>query len=946
MNTIDTIRCFQVIAASTLLCAAQAHAQVTAVPTSGSAVLAAALNPSGLVVTAVTVRNGIAQQIGVYSNFTSPPVTFPAGIVLNTGDITKMIPGTTPRNYAGSGGTAEFTNFGLSTNAIKNFLSGNDVAAIDVRFTLTQPSAVKFDFLFGSTEYPTFVSNYTDAFLVFLDGLAPSNQICFDGTGAPVQVGQSFDATVTTADVNTCFGGVHGFIPSLTTTTAVLAAGEHVLTFEIGDINDSDYDSAVFISNLRAVSSTGGSSGTGGTVPTPAPTIAVAGTTAATCGLPNGAIDITVTDTASVAWTGPDGFVSSAQDLTGLAPGAYRVTATGAGGVASRDILLEGTPDTTPPSITSYPASATATAANIACTATVPDFLASVVASDDCTAAASLQLTQTPPAGTVVGIGTHPVSIVVSDTFGNSSTVSANVIVTGTPVDYYEDSDGDGVGAGAPLPACAQPLGFVVLPGDQCPLDPAKVVPGFCGCGVADIDANGNGILDCADVTLTMTRDATAVSAGGTFRLRISSSSSYYAITGYQVAVHFDVDRMNLVSVTPVEGTPFTTPIAEQTNNLLGTLRYAAGVSPGSTGMTAATDLLDLVFEVKPDADLCGTSVLAQFGSVGGFTTRLTRVGGSLVPLTDSLPPMSLDVLPPVLNGSPGYIQRPADAGSTYGAFVAEPVITVSDDCDGAIPPSLLLTFPDGTVSTAWPSDGMFPIGTSIARWTATDAAGNSSEALLVVAVLNHQVLNATVCFQGLLEVPSIRQVRFTTGSATTVVNVVMSGSCGLASNVEVPVAAGYPCIAAKDPVHSLGESGSTTIVDTHYEATVFLVQGDSNDDDMIDIVDFGMFLDDFGTGKPRDARSNFNADVHVNNLDFSFIAVNFFRTGSTCTPGANAPQPRDRISVRELRRMGLGGIADADLNLDGWVDLADVERFIQGGSAAQVSDGSQHPHP
>ena len=34
---------------------------------------------------------------------------------------------------------------------------------------------------------------------------------------------------------------------------------------------------------------------------------------------------------------------------------------------------------------------------------------------------------------------------------------------------------------------------------DLCPGDPAKTLPGVCGCGVSDTDANGNGIPDCLD---------------------------------------------------------------------------------------------------------------------------------------------------------------------------------------------------------------------------------------------------------------------------------------------------------------------------------------------------------------------------------------------------------------------------------------------------------------
>ncbi len=45
------------------------------------------------------------------------------------------------------------------------------------------------------------------------------------------------------------------------------------------------------------------------------------------------------------------------------------------------------------------------------------------------------------------------------------------------------DSDGDGT----------------VDCSDLCPIDPAKVVPGLCGCGVADTDSDGDGTPDCND---------------------------------------------------------------------------------------------------------------------------------------------------------------------------------------------------------------------------------------------------------------------------------------------------------------------------------------------------------------------------------------------------------------------------------------------------------------
>ncbi len=61
--------------------------------------------------------------------------------------------------------------------------------------------------------------------------------------------------------------------------------------------------------------------------------------------------------------------------------------------------------------------------------------------------------------------------------------VSGDCDANGIPDDCESDTDADGV-----IDAC-----------DECPDDPDKTAPGDCGCGVADEDANGNGMSDCLD---------------------------------------------------------------------------------------------------------------------------------------------------------------------------------------------------------------------------------------------------------------------------------------------------------------------------------------------------------------------------------------------------------------------------------------------------------------
>jgi hypothetical protein len=154
-------------------------------------------------------------------------------------------------DLVGNGGTPEFNDYGDRSGNIHNFEASFDVAALEVHFTLPAPGRIQFDFVFGSVEYPFWTNRYTDAFLVFLDGLTPDNQIAFDNNGKPVQVGRSFADLTLTTDSNTAFAAPHGLIHHLTTTSDVLAAGPHTIYFEVGDVNDHVLDSAVFISNLR-----------------------------------------------------------------------------------------------------------------------------------------------------------------------------------------------------------------------------------------------------------------------------------------------------------------------------------------------------------------------------------------------------------------------------------------------------------------------------------------------------------------------------------------------------------------------------------------------------------------------------------------------------------------------------------------------------------------------
>lgn len=86
--------------------------------------------------------------------------------------------------------------------------------------------------------------------------------------------------------------------------------------------------------------------------------------------------------------------------------------------------------DATPPTITQC-ASPQSAYADGSGTAAVPDFTTSVTATDDVTDEANLLITQAPLAGTLFGVGVHPVTITVADEAGNEATCSTTFTVLG-----------------------------------------------------------------------------------------------------------------------------------------------------------------------------------------------------------------------------------------------------------------------------------------------------------------------------------------------------------------------------------------------------------------------------------------------------------------------------------------------------------------------------------
>ena len=227
-------------------------------------------------------------------------------------------------------------------------------------------------------------------------------------------------------------------------------------------------------------------------------------------------------------------------------------------------------------------------------------------------------------------------------------------------------------------------------------------------------------------------------------------------------------------------------------------------------------------------------------------------------------------------------------------------------------------------------------MGVSSITWTATDAGGNIATETRTVTVQNYQLATLDVNLVGgvsnLISWNQTVRIRLSSGDVVTA-TVPFTGNNGAVVDAQIPVRDDYTCITVKDAAHTLAKSQTLSVSGTKYAAsgTFELVSGDSNDDNLVDILDFGVFVTDRGAGKNPNSRSNFDRNAFVNNGDFAFITLNFLATGDACGGALDGNAPLDRVSIKDLRRAGLGELEQADINGDGWLDAEDIAMAMQG---------------
>lgn len=425
----------------------------------------------------------------------------------------------------------------------------------------------------------------------------------------------------------------------------------------------------------------------------------------------------------------------------------------------------------------------------------------------------------------------------------------------------------------------------------------------------------------------------------------LSQSCLPQLVRGYQAFIQHNPGVLTFTGGAYILPAPYGLPIIVPITSLAGDINVAAGIDDlsGQPPTSNSADLAILSFVTGP-----GSGPASVVFRPNNPPTRFSDlVGGPVNPLTIDTATIFVDGAAPSITCPPDITVN-ADAGGCT-ALVNPGTPIVVDNVD----PAPVVT---GTRSDSLPLTDPYPSGVTTITWTATDCAGNSAGCVQTITVNPVNAINVSVQLSPTIVAgPITRCIQFRVwncdNNSSILFNEVVTFTGGLGSAVlTVPCASGpFACITARDPLHTLRRTAALGILGAGYTASFTgpdaLVGGNLNADNVIDILDFGVFTSEYtqnyGSGSTTCATPAPHADINGDGIvftqDFTFIQINFLLAdepnccGQPGFDGRGAAQPRTRVSVAELFARGLGHLAAGDLNRDGWLDPADIAAFLDG---------------
>ncbi|MBK7213939.1 MAG: gliding motility-associated C-terminal domain-containing protein, partial [Bacteroidales bacterium] len=356
--------------------------------------------------------------------------------------------------------------------------------------------------------------------------------------------------------------------------------------------------------------------------------------------VPNFTANVTATDNCTVS----NALVITQSPTAGtlVSTGVTSVTITvtdAAGNSATCNTSFTVTDNTNPTIVTCAPAQSAF--ANASCQAAVPDFTANVTATDNCTSAANLTITQSPAAGTPVTTGVTTVTITVTDGAGNSATCNTSftvtdntnpVIVTCAPV--------QSAFANASCQAAVPNFTANVTATDNCTASNALVITqsptvgtlvstGVTSVTITVTDAAGNSATCNTSFTVTDNTNpviVTCAPAQSAFA-NASCQASVPDFTGNVTATDNCTSVANLtITQSPAAGTPVTTGVTTVTI----TVTDAAGNSATCNTSFTVTDNTNPTIVTCAPAQSAFANATCQ-ASVPDFTANVTATDNCTV---------------------------------------------------------------------------------------------------------------------------------------------------------------------------------------------------------------------------------------------------------------------------------------------------------------------------
>lgn len=438
-------------------------------------------------------------------------------------------------------------------------------------------------------------------------------------------------------------------------------------------------------------------------------------------------------------------------------------------------------------------------------------------------------------------------------------------------------------------------------------------------------------------------------------------------VAGGNLLIGYDPAVLKFLGIVPgrlVDGaSPFGMELFKQIDEVNGRISYAVAVSltdPGTNGPALMAQLRFKALTACQTDELC-------FLNGNPFTTRLSDTRGKPVTFTRRCSGvLVINGTPPALVCPPSVAVNADPTRTTATIRWAAPSAT--SQCDGALPMVCSGVHTSGVnMSPFTGGGGVFPSGIAQFECHTFDSCGGPGTCAWTVEVRRQNAVEVDLELSPRMSTdprlqPLTRCIEFQFFSNCVESPAVVRESIAFglpfnltahAANVQIKAPAGqFACVTARDPLHTLRSVSDLVVADGKYHAVFkgdpffggnWLINGNLNGDDVIDILDFGTLLDQYLSQLPPDAtcelaerNADINGDGLVDALDLSFIAMNFLDADKdSCCPDAVASlrrAPLTSISVEEAAQRGVRNAARADLNGDGVIDLQDMAELMRSG--------------